>query len=208
MKRSSQFLVASSILIGLLGVSKHTEALSIKNQSDYTYRSMSVSSWANGGSTRIFDTKPGEWEKWDRTASRGVLLVNHNDNKTYYVDSSLSGYFQDDNVLRGNGRTIHPINTDVPSGNCREISVKNQTGRRLKISISKWDSHDDGAYYTVESGYSEYWRRTDYRGYIMVIDKDGQLASYYIKPGSQIIISAFDGPLIDGKRVSQITLQK
>lgn len=207
MKKFLKFLVVSSVLTAIIGITNPADALSIRNISDYTYRSMSVSSWASGGAYGIFDTKPGSWEKWDRSASRGVLLINHNTNKTYYLASNLSGYFQDDNVLRNSaGRTIHPISTDVPSGDSRKILVENVSGGNLKVSISKWTNSNDGSFYTIKNGSTEQWGRDDYRGYIMVIE-DGYTASYYIKPGVHVVINS-QGPFINNEPVQRITLQE
>lgn len=193
-----------AVTLGLFGAARTASALSIRNLGPYSYQKMSVSEWGNGGGTGIWNVEPGQWESWNRTDSKGVLLVTHNSNKTYYLDSELSGYIQDDNVLRSRtGKTLTPIDTDQPSGTSGVITIKNNTSFYEKVAINKWQDNGSSRAFTIAPGATESWSRDDYRGYIMEVD---DALDYYVKPGVNVELEP-GGPKVNGQSLKEIRQQ-
>lgn len=202
MNKLMKVSVMGALSLGLFGAANSASALAIRNTNEYSHEAVSVSGWGNNNSYQIYDIGPTKWETWDRTDSRGVLVVTHNNNQTYYVDSKLSGYLQGDGVFRSRmGKSLTPIDTDQPSGTSGKITVKNNSKNSTTVSISKWDDSNDGDEFNVPSGSSETWSRDDYRGYIL----DIQGCTYYTKSGVTIELNSRQQPTVNGKILNSIT---
>lgn len=199
-----------TIIFGALGISKNTKALTVVNYNQNEKYLFSASAWGPDASYIPYELDGFSDVVWDRSDERGDLLVDHTDNKTYYVASDFKGYLYENSNLKSGkyNYDITPLVTNVPSGSSGIIEFKNQGPTAINVSISRWSDEDDGAYITIPANSSQKWARNDPRGYIMHIKESN--SSYYIKSGVEVDydISKDPDPKIDGTYLWLIVMEK
>lgn len=211
MKKVSMIIIFFTVIFGALGISKNAKALSVKNVSETSWAKISVGAWGSDASYVPYGIEPTATETWDRSDERGDLLVDHNNNKTYYVSSGFEGYLLENgdmwSGMWSNGDDfVKPIDTNVPCGTAGKIVVQNEQDTPVTVSISKWSSSDDGDDFTIHGHTIETWGRDDSRGYILHIKETN--ASYYIKSGVEILIEPGNIPTLLSKAIPQIYQHK
>jgi hypothetical protein len=82
----------------------------VANKTDHAI-SVSINHWGKDGNTDYFTIAPGKTEHWDRSDTRGfVMVVNINQSiNPYYVFHSDIIYVNEDSVTTQDGLTLKPI---------------------------------------------------------------------------------------------------
>jgi hypothetical protein len=72
------------------------------------------------------------------------------------------------------------------------ISVQNTCEGSIEVAINLWGETGHTKFYTIESGNSEYWDRSDGRGFIMRVKTLGSAgvdAPYYVYADSNVVVT-------------------
>ncbi|CDH30912.1 hypothetical protein [Xenorhabdus bovienii] len=84
------------------------------------------------------------------------------------------------------------------------MKIINNTQSNIIVSVNKWGDDGQTGRFTVSPGSGESWNRTDERGFVMAILKEGVQDSFYIFSDSYIKI--FDSYVTDnGRRIKPAT---
>jgi hypothetical protein len=83
------------------------------------------------------------------------------------------------------------------------ISVGNEGVASLQVSINRWGTSGSTDYFSVTSGAPSSWNRTDDRGFVMAIKRDGTEGKYYVRAGTSIVISR-DKVTADGRTIEPV----
>ncbi|AIC20633.1 hypothetical protein EY04_17500 [Pseudomonas chlororaphis] len=68
------------------------------------------------------------------------------------------------------------------------ITVTNGASAVVNVAISTWEKDGSDAYYPLEQGSGDTWKRSDPRGYLMAIQDKSQTTEYYVSCNSAIVI--------------------
>ncbi|MBD2782664.1 hypothetical protein [Xenorhabdus szentirmaii] len=68
------------------------------------------------------------------------------------------------------------------------MQITNRSNRAISISVNKWGKRGDTDWSRLAPGQSDYWDRTDERGFVMGVSKNGETNSYFIFANSSVFI--------------------
>nr|AMN88678.1 IPD072Dc [Pseudomonas ficuserectae] len=68
------------------------------------------------------------------------------------------------------------------------ITVTNKSSKKIEASINKWGSDGDTKFFGIDSGKQESWDRSDDRGFVLSLKRNGTQAPYYVQATSKIEI--------------------
>ncbi|SFN67180.1 hypothetical protein [Xenorhabdus japonica] len=68
------------------------------------------------------------------------------------------------------------------------MQITNRSNRNISMSVNKWGKRGDTDWNSLSPGETEYWDRSDERGFIMGIIKNGERNSYFIFANSSVFI--------------------
>lgn len=71
------------------------------------------------------------------------------------------------------------------------IVVANESSGAIEVAINQWGGDGDTSFFSVSTGGKpESWDRTDQRGFVMALKKQGSERPYYVQSNSSIVVTA------------------
>ncbi|WP_051875938.1 hypothetical protein [Xenorhabdus bovienii] len=68
------------------------------------------------------------------------------------------------------------------------MRITNLSNNAVSVCVNKWSKHGDTDWYRFTPGSGDTWDRSDERGFIMGIIKNGERNSYFIFANSNVFI--------------------
>ncbi|AZD07608.1 MULTISPECIES: hypothetical protein [Pseudomonas] len=66
------------------------------------------------------------------------------------------------------------------------ITVTNNSSNPIEVAINHWGSDGDTSFFSVGNGKQETWDRSDSRGFVLSLKKNGAQHPYYVQASSKI----------------------
>ncbi|AZC36573.1 MULTISPECIES: hypothetical protein [Pseudomonas] len=66
------------------------------------------------------------------------------------------------------------------------ITVKNNSSNTIEVAVNHWGSDGDTSFFSIANGKQESWDRSDSRGFVLSLKKNGAQHPYYVQASSRI----------------------
>lgn len=66
------------------------------------------------------------------------------------------------------------------------ITVTNKSPSKIEVSINKWGDEGKTNFFSIDKGKVESWDRSDERGFVLSLKRNGAQNPYYVQATSQI----------------------
>jgi hypothetical protein len=66
------------------------------------------------------------------------------------------------------------------------ITVTNNSSHTIEVAINQWGDDGDTRFFSIANGKNESWDRSDGRGFVLSLQKNGAQNPYYVQAGSNI----------------------
>ncbi|WP_030131237.1 hypothetical protein [Pseudomonas sp. QTF5] len=66
------------------------------------------------------------------------------------------------------------------------ITVTNNSSHTIEVAINQWGDDGDTSFFSIANGKNESWDRSDDRGFVLSLQKNGAQYPYYVQASSNI----------------------
>lgn len=79
------------------------------------------------------------------------------------------------------------------------IQVHNASSQDIDVAINHWGKPGDCSYFCIKPLKTEVWDRSDVRGFVMSLNRNGHALPYYVNHNSNIKVT--DDEVLDGGKI-------